>query len=132
MRERTGYTLTEILVVIVILAVLASIVVPRMLPQTEKANAAEGAGMLGAIRQGEMAYRLDTGSYLSPGSDADWGKLGLDNPNNLATRKFDYAVDGASGTATATRVASGGTYAGNTITLTITGTWGGTHPYHPT
>ena len=126
---KNGYTLTEILMVVIILAILASMTLPRLASQTEKANVSEGAGILGAIRQGEMAYRLDTGSYLSPASDADWAKLGLDNPNT-GTPKFTYSVDGA-GTGTATRAADAGSYAGKTVTLTITGTWGGDHPNVP-
>lgn len=126
-RSTCGFTLSEILIVIAIIATLACITIPRFSAQTERARAAEAAGILGAIRQGEMAYKLDTGSYLATPADAvGWAKLGLDNPN---TSKWVYTIDGGTGTSTATKQVNPN--ATTTITLTATGTWGGTHPNVP-
>ncbi|MBU9888430.1 MAG: prepilin-type N-terminal cleavage/methylation domain-containing protein [Candidatus Omnitrophica bacterium] len=122
--KKNGFTLTEVLMVVVIIGVLSSLIIPRFTAQPERANAAEAAGILGAIRQGELAYRLDTGVYLAPGN---WALLGLDNPNSA---KWTYTVDSGSGAATAER--QGGTYDGDTITLSITGQWSGSHPFVPT
>ena len=131
-RVRNGYTLAEVLVVVVIIGVLATLLIPRFTAQPERANAAEAAGFLGSIRQGEMAYRLDTGLYLAPADATDWAKLGLDTPTST---KWSYSVVGGdpatagTGTATATRLT--GTYVTKTISLSIAGGWTGDHPYVP-
>ena len=120
-RWKNGYTLAEVLMVVVVIGVLAAMIIPRLSKSPEKAVAAEAAGILQSIRQAEIGYHFDAGSYLSPVNAGDWAKLGLDDPNTGT--KFTYAVDGT-GTVTATRT-GGGTYTGDTITLAVDGTWGG-------
>ena len=53
--NQKGFTLIEIIVVVVILAILASLILPRMLQQTERANIAEAQQYLGAIRRSQIA-----------------------------------------------------------------------------
>ena len=129
LQKKSGFTLAEVLMVVVVIGVLSALIIPRLSKTPEKAVAAEGAGILQSIRQAEIAYHFDAGAYLSPANAGDWAKLGLDNPN-AGTPKFTYAVDGGTGTATATR-SGGGTYGGTTILLTIAGVWDGTHPHIP-
>jgi len=84
---KKGFTLVEVLIVVVIIAILASLIVPRMLAQTEKAKAAEAIQMVGAIkRAAERHYDFQgsynvTGNFLytDPGGNTvgDWGELGL-------------------------------------------------------
>jgi len=132
MRLKNGYTLTEVLMVVVIIGVLASMLMPRFMAQPERAAVAEASGFLGSIRQGEMAYRLDTNLYLSPSAASDWAKLGLDAPSGT---KWTYTVVGGdpatAGTGTATAKRVGGDYDGKTVTLAIDGTWGGDHTLKP-
>ena len=128
MRMKNGFTLTEVLIVVVIIGVLAALTIPRFSAQPEKANAAEAAGILGAIRQGEMAYKLDTGSISATPIDATgWAKLGLDNPN---TTKWVYTIDAGTAEVVATKQIDPNS--SKTIKLSIlTGTWGGDHPNVP-
>lgn len=107
MKNRKGFTLIEILIVIVILAVLATIVLPRMLAQPENALVAEANQQLGALARAQDNYKQLTGSATGI-TPINWATLGLQNPG--ATR-FTYACTGT--TCTATRV--GGT--GGTITI---------------
>ena len=133
MNIKKGFTLAEILIVVVIIGMLASLVIPRFSGQQERGVVAEAVGMLSAIRQGEAGYYLEqaTPAYkqLTAASTAnDWGMIGIDNPNNS---KFIYTV-ASDGTSTATRTASGGTdFNGKTIILGTDGTWTGTHPFKP-
>lgn len=132
-----GFTLTEILVVIVILATMSALVLPRLTGQPERARAAEAVLMLDAIRQGEEAFRLDFGSYIATGAAAaapmpafSWAVLGLDNPDN-ANFTYTIAATQTTFTATATRAAAAAHCANTTITLNEAGDHGGTNVFSP-
>ena len=140
MRQAKGFTLTELLIAIAILGILASLAIPRLFPQTERARVSEEINILSAIRQGEEAFRLDNGVYLAlpaTATNADWNRIGMDNPNPPTARYATFVVTvGAPATtftATATRngVDDAGGNVGRTITLNQAGIWGGTHPFVP-
>lgn len=137
-KKNAGFTLAELLMVIVIIGVLGSIAIPRFFPQKEKAVVAEAVNMIGAIRQGELAYRLEHSTYVNLSSGSTWDVIGIDDPNNATNRKFSYKVTDSSAstaTITATRLDTNGTdakYKNNTVILYVAnGSWGGTHPFHP-
>jgi general secretion pathway protein G len=58
-----GFTLIEIMVVIVILGVLAALVVPRVLERPDEARAVAAKSDIGAILQALKLYRLDNQRY---------------------------------------------------------------------
>jgi len=64
-RHERGFTLIEIMVVIVILGVLAALVVPSVLSRTDDARIVAAKSDLGAIRQALKLYRLDNQRYPS-------------------------------------------------------------------
>ena len=66
-RGDRGFTLIEILVVIVILGILAALIVPRVMDRPDQARAVAAKADIAAIMQGLKLYRLDNGSY--PSSD---------------------------------------------------------------
>ena len=63
LRRFAGFTLVEIMVVVVILGVLAVLIVPRVVGRTEEARAAAAKHDLAAIMQSLKLYRLDNGRY---------------------------------------------------------------------
>ena len=66
---KRGFTLLELIVVIVIIGILASIALPQYMKIKEKSKAAEGLTILSAIRKAQFAYNLEHGCYANRLSD---------------------------------------------------------------
>lgn len=60
-----GFTLIEILVVVVILGVLAALVVPRIMERPDQARIIAAKNDIRAITSALKLYRLDSGTYPS-------------------------------------------------------------------
>jgi general secretion pathway protein G len=58
-----GFTLVEIMVVVVILGILAVLVVPRVVGRTDEARITAARHDIAAIMQALKLYRLDNGRY---------------------------------------------------------------------
>lgn len=58
-----GFTLIELMVVIVIIAVLASLIVPKVMSRPDEARVAAARQDLGAITQALKLYKLDNMRY---------------------------------------------------------------------
>jgi general secretion pathway protein G len=58
-----GFTLIEVMVVIVILGILAALVVPRVLERPDEARRVAARSDIGAIMQALKLYRLDNQRY---------------------------------------------------------------------
>jgi len=121
MKRQRGFTLIEILIVIVILGILAAMILPRFLSQTENAYVAEAQQVLGVLRRAEANYCDMTScgsSYFGVGADAtvaDMPTLGL---KAIPATNFTYEC-GSDGTCKATR--KSGSAANGTISLAIGG-----------
>ncbi len=63
--DQTGFTLIEIMVVVVILGILAAIVVPRFLDKPDEARVTRAAADVEAIEQALAMFKLDNGYYPS-------------------------------------------------------------------
>jgi general secretion pathway protein G len=61
--KKLGFTLIEVLVVVAILAILAAIVVPRIMDRPDEAKRVAAKADIGAIVQALKLYRLDNGGY---------------------------------------------------------------------
>lgn len=140
--QRTGFTLLELLTVVVILAILASIALPNYTKAIERQRREAAQNVLLTIHVGELSYasaQLPTNPkayrQIPPGN---WTDIFIVDPNIGplgAVVQFDVAtVNNAAVpptfTATATRAASG-PCPNNTITINETGALGGTWPTCP-
>ena len=60
-----GFTLIEIMVVVVILGILATLVVPKIMGRPDEARAVAAKQDIGSVMQALKLYRLDNGRYPS-------------------------------------------------------------------
>ena len=99
---KKGFTLVEVLIVVVIIAILASLIVPRMLAQTDKANAAEAIQIVGVIKRAAERLYDFTGSYNVPGNwiysapsgtSGTWETLGLTGLEKSKVWMYAYSKD---------------------------------------
>ena len=61
--DSKGFTLVEVMVVVVILAVLAALIVPRVVGRTDEARAVAAMQDIAAIMQSLKLYRIDNSRY---------------------------------------------------------------------
>ena len=61
--SRSGFTLIEIMVVIIILGILVGLIVPRLMEKPEKARVVKAQMQIESISAALKEYKLDTGDY---------------------------------------------------------------------
>lgn len=62
-RRREGFTLIEIMVVVVILGILAGLIVPRIMSRPEEARRTKAALQIRSFESALKLYKLDNGVY---------------------------------------------------------------------
>lgn len=75
MRKRKGFTLMELIIVVIIIGILAMIGLPQYFKTTERARMAEALDTLGAIRSAELRFSMSNGAG---NSTAVWNDLDID------------------------------------------------------
>src|SRR6185295_1567703 len=81
-RRQSGFTLIEILVVIVVIAILATLVAPNIFQHVGAAKDATAKSQIEMLGAALDAYRLDNGRYptTEQGLGALWEKPTIDPP----------------------------------------------------
>ena len=109
---KKGFTLLEVLIVVIIIGILVAIALPQYTTTLEKAKSAEAATNVGNIRTALDRYWYQNGSISTTISDLD-----IDDPNSITNKLYTYTItDGGTTsttriyTVTATRTAGGNTY----------------------
>jgi general secretion pathway protein G len=62
-RKQRGFTLVEVMVVVVILGILAAIIVPKIMSRPEQARIVKAKQDILAIQSAMDLYKLDNGTY---------------------------------------------------------------------
>lgn len=107
---RSGFTLIELIVVIMILGLLAGLVVPRLFRQASKAKTSTAKAQISAFQTALAAYKLDTGTFptnelglqalrVAPSGVRNWDGpyLPKDIPGDPWGRPYIYRYPGQHG-----------------------------------
>ncbi|MEO1278633.1 MAG: prepilin-type N-terminal cleavage/methylation domain-containing protein [Planctomycetota bacterium] len=95
LRARAAFTLVEILIVVVILAVLASIVVPQMVGAQEESQINATLYDLDKIRQHIVVYQSREQAFPEiEAGDGTWGQIVSDEGNYLMAPPVNAWVGG--------------------------------------
>ena len=98
-----GFTLVEILIVVVIIGILATVAIPTYFSYVEKAYASDAKTQIKNILMNSEIYRQTEGEYPSTIDDMKNGYLDIKKSVELKWGfEIDIAEDGLTGTITAT------------------------------
>ena len=122
MIKRRGFTLVEVLIVVIIIAVLAALILPRLLNQTENAYIGEAQRTLGMLRKAELNIRSTNGAFVAvtqPEMISGGSSMQLLGLRAISNSNWNYTCE-TDGKCKGDRR----THLGNTIELDAdTGTW---------
>ena len=106
-----GFTLIELMIVVVIIGILAALAIPRFQVATTKAKESEAKTILKQIYTFQESYRQESGGY-----SANLAAIGFVAPTNS---KFVYAIDAAAAANFTASATPDGTDANLVTTFTI-------------
>jgi prepilin-type N-terminal cleavage/methylation domain-containing protein len=127
--NRKGFTLIELMIVVVIIGILAALAIPRFMQTSGKAKKSEAKTVLKQIYQLERAYYQEHDAYVAGANTAALvaSSLSFDDPGADARYDYSVTVAGATFTGTATELADadGDGTANETLTMDQDGVEGG-------
>ncbi|MCG2712569.1 MAG: prepilin-type N-terminal cleavage/methylation domain-containing protein [Candidatus Omnitrophica bacterium] len=121
--KKNGFTLMELMLTVIVIAILVSIAIPNYINTVERARAREARATLESMRAAEQTYASERRVMISldETDSSAWTMVGLEDPHNNNRRSWDYTFDAVSGNGTAVR--NSGPYVVNwTIQLGLDGT----------
>jgi general secretion pathway protein G len=92
-RRQAGVTLIEMMVVVVIIALFAALVLPRMMGQADKARKTAARAQINAFMTALGSYKLDTSSYPTTEQGLQALRVKPENVNNWQGPYTDKEID---------------------------------------
>ena len=121
MKHRGGFTLLELLMVVIIIAILASIALPQYFRAAERSRASEALQIMATIRGSELRFKaLDPANLYT----IALANLDVDVPGvgkAPASKLWTYTVTGTAAGSNAVSKRIAGAAAGKTISLDLDG-----------
>ncbi|HEX8905745.1 MAG TPA: prepilin-type N-terminal cleavage/methylation domain-containing protein [Longimicrobiaceae bacterium] len=92
LRNSKGFTLIELMIVVVIIGILAALAIPRFTQASARAKEKEADGILKQIYTLENAYYANNGTWAT--SDADLQTVGWDTNTTLGLKNYSAPTIG--------------------------------------
>jgi prepilin-type N-terminal cleavage/methylation domain-containing protein len=92
-RNRKGFTLIELMIVVVIIGILAAIAIPKFSKASDRAKEKEADGIIKQVYTLQSTYHAQHGIFAT--SVGDLETVGFEEPTNLKHYTFNTAVDDA-------------------------------------
>lgn len=108
-RSSKGFTLIELMIVVVIIGILAALAIPRFMRSTTKSKQSEAKQLLKQVYTMQHAYRQEFNSYClagaiaSAGAPTAYARIGVDIG---ATARYTYTMAATVNTFTCTATAN--------------------------
>ncbi|MFH1046016.1 MAG: prepilin-type N-terminal cleavage/methylation domain-containing protein [Candidatus Omnitrophota bacterium] len=81
--RKKGFTLLELMIVVIIIGILASLALPRFIDATRRARESEARSILGSMRASQLRYYLQYSAYTAAIGSLDLGLTA--NPSTYYT-----------------------------------------------
>jgi len=108
MKKSKGFTLVELIIVIVIVGILSIVAVPIYRGYTKKAIATEAKALLGSIATAQRVYYAEFGNYYEISSSVTFNTtLDIDARSNKYFDSYKVTTAGAANSYTFTSIVEG-------------------------
>lgn len=97
--NKKGFTLMELLVVVLLISILAAIAVPQYFNAIERQRSVEGLGVLSDIEKAQMRFAAINEAFTTDFSNLDIDLGDTTSGSTYETRNFTYTLNAGNATA---------------------------------